>query len=161
MAYRPVAKRRLCKQRPLLGNARNIHARNNRSTVFSMWSVPRCYNQGTKKKKRDRNCQTVLNIWSKLQMGLDTKTDRLTDRQSQCDFDFGLSNIRSQVPRDYDRERLRWQRPAAHPKDRPVLSTERASHGMKNVTVRRIPYSERKKYLVISPRCGSTPRLTD
>jgi hypothetical protein len=25
-----------------------------------------------------------------LQPGLDTKTDRLTDRQSQCDFDFGL-----------------------------------------------------------------------
>jgi hypothetical protein len=71
------------------------------------------------------------------------------------------SKIRSQVPRDCDRERLRWQRPAAHTKDRPVLSSEMASHGMKNVTVRRIPYSERKKYLVISPRCGSTPRLTD
>jgi hypothetical protein len=71
------------------------------------------------------------------------------------------SKIRSQVPRDYDQERLRWQRPAAHTNDRPVLSSERASHGMKNVTVRCIPYSERKKYLVISPRCGSTPRLTD
>jgi hypothetical protein len=46
-------------------------------------------------------------------------------------------------------------------KDRPALSSERASHGMKNVTVRRILYSEQKKYLVISPRCGSTPRLTD
>jgi hypothetical protein len=45
VAYRPVAKRWLCKQRPLLGNARNIHARNNRRTVFSMWSVPRCYNR--------------------------------------------------------------------------------------------------------------------
>jgi hypothetical protein len=32
-----------------------------------------------------------------------------------------------------------------HIKDRPVLSSERASHGIKNVTVRRIPYSERKK----------------
>jgi hypothetical protein len=69
--------------------------------------------------------------------------------------------ILSQAPRDYDRERLRWQRRAAHTKDRPVLSSERASHGMKNVTVRRILYSERKKYLVISPRCSSTPRLTD
>jgi hypothetical protein len=49
------------------------------------------------------------------------------------------------------RERLRWQRPAAHTKDRPVLSSEKATHGIKNVTVRRIPYSERKKNLVVSP----------
>jgi hypothetical protein len=42
--------------------------------------------------------------------------------------------------------------PAAHTKDRPILSSERASHGIKNVTVRRIPYSERKKKnLVVSP----------
>jgi hypothetical protein len=34
------------------------------------------------------------------------------------------------------RERLRWQGPAAHTKDRPVLSSERAPHGNKNVTVR-------------------------
>jgi hypothetical protein len=29
-------------------NALNIHARNNIRTVFSVWSVPRCYKQGTK-----------------------------------------------------------------------------------------------------------------
>jgi hypothetical protein len=34
VTYKPVAKRWLCKQRPLLGNARNIHAHNNRRTVF-------------------------------------------------------------------------------------------------------------------------------
>jgi hypothetical protein len=75
--YRLVAKRWLCKQRHLLGNARNIHAcknrrtafsvvrdaavsgqllgkhvpaatdTNNRRTVFSTWSVPRWYKQGT------------------------------------------------------------------------------------------------------------------
>jgi IS5 family transposase len=49
------------------------------------------------------------------------------------------------------RERLRWQEPTAHTKDRPVLSSERATHGIKNVTVRRIPYSERKKNVVVSP----------
>jgi hypothetical protein len=49
------------------------------------------------------------------------------------------------------RERLRWQGPAAHTKDRPVLSSERATHGIKNVTARRIPYSEQKKNLVVSP----------
>jgi hypothetical protein len=39
VAYRPVAKPRLCKQRPLLGNARN-------RTVFSMWFVPIYYKTG-------------------------------------------------------------------------------------------------------------------
>jgi hypothetical protein len=39
VAYRPVAKQSLGKQRPLLGNARNIHACDNRRTVFSMWST--------------------------------------------------------------------------------------------------------------------------
>jgi hypothetical protein len=42
------------------------------------------------------------------------------------------------------RERLRWEDPAAYTKDRPVLSLERAPHGFKNVTVRRIPFSIRK-----------------
>jgi hypothetical protein len=36
-------------------------------------------------------------------------------------------------------------------KDRPVLSSERAPHGIKNVTLRGIPYSERGKNLVVSP----------
>jgi hypothetical protein len=49
------------------------------------------------------------------------------------------------------RERLRWKEPAVHTKDRPVLSSERAPHGIKNVTVRRIQYSERRKNLVVSP----------
>jgi hypothetical protein len=35
LAYRPVAKWWLCKQRQLLGNAGNIQPRNNRKTVFS------------------------------------------------------------------------------------------------------------------------------
>jgi hypothetical protein len=37
--------------------------------------------------KQDCNCQTVLDIWS----GFDTKTYWLSDRQSQCDFDFDLN----------------------------------------------------------------------
>jgi hypothetical protein len=41
VAYRPVAKQWLSKQRPLLGNARNIHACSNRRTAFSMWPAPR------------------------------------------------------------------------------------------------------------------------
>jgi hypothetical protein len=53
------------------------------------------------------------------------------------------------------RERLRWQGPVTHTTDRPVLSSERAPHGNKNVTVRQ------NKYLVMGPRWGSIPRLTD
>jgi hypothetical protein len=73
------------------------------------------------------------------------------------------SKIRSQVPRDYEQERLHWQGPAAHTKDRPVLSSERASHRMKNITVRRIPYSERKKKSGRKPRMGALyqDRLAD
>jgi hypothetical protein len=58
VAYRPVVKNWLCKQRPFLGNGsvntfpRQRIARNNRvivgNGVFSMWSVPRCYRQGAK-----------------------------------------------------------------------------------------------------------------
>jgi hypothetical protein len=73
VACRPVAKRWLYKQRPLLGNARNIHARynrrtdlcnpflsngsvnthqiNNRKTVFSMLSVTRWYKQESLKQR--------------------------------------------------------------------------------------------------------------
>jgi hypothetical protein len=43
---------------------------------------------------------------------------------------------KSQVTRT--RGRLRWQEQAAHTKDRLVLSSERAPHGNKNVTVRQI-----------------------
>jgi hypothetical protein len=34
------------------------------------------------------------------------------------------------------RERLRWQRPATYRKDRPVLSSERAPHKNKTLTVK-------------------------
>jgi hypothetical protein len=53
------------------------------------------------------------------------------------------------------RERLRWQGPAPYTKDRPVVSSERAPH--KN----RIVLPNSNKHLVMSPRWGSTPRLTD
>jgi hypothetical protein len=36
------------------------------------------------------------------------------------------------------RERLRWQGPAAHSKDRPVLSSERAPHKNRTVTVTQV-----------------------
>jgi hypothetical protein len=75
-------------------------------------------------------------------------TDRLTDRQSQCNFDFDSNTstvtlrvvggdeketLRSETVKyrreaqgTRTRERLRWQGPAAYTKDRPILSSERA-----------------------------------
>jgi hypothetical protein len=45
---------------------------------------PSSRQRGYPTKKQDRNCQTIINIWS----WLDTKTYQLTDRQSQVDLDF-------------------------------------------------------------------------
>jgi hypothetical protein len=53
-------------------------------------------------------------------------------------------------------ERLRWQGPAAYTKDRPVLSSGRAPHKKQDRNCQ-----ESNKYLVMSPRWGSTPRFTD
>jgi hypothetical protein len=50
---------------------------------------------------------------------------------------------------------VRWQGSAAYTKDRPVHSSERAPHEYKTVTVKS------NKYMVMSSRWGSTPRLTD
>jgi hypothetical protein len=43
VVYRPIAIWWLCKQRLFLGNACNTNTCNNRRTVISMWSTPRCY----------------------------------------------------------------------------------------------------------------------
>jgi hypothetical protein len=40
-------------------------------------------------RKQERNCQTEINIWSWAPDGARYQ-DLLTDRQSQCDFDFDL-----------------------------------------------------------------------
>jgi hypothetical protein len=56
------------------------------------------------------------------------------------------------------RERLRWQGPAAYKKVRPDLSSEGAPHKNNTVTVKQ---EWKYKYLVMSLRWGSIPRLTD
>jgi hypothetical protein len=68
-AYRPVAKRWLCKQRPLLCNGwintfplpgsrfLILQDYNNGHGVFSTWSVPRCYNQDSL--EHEFSCETV------------------------------------------------------------------------------------------------------
>jgi hypothetical protein len=48
VVWTPVAKRRLCKQRLLLGNALKMHARNSRKTVFSVGLCPTKSNSPSK-----------------------------------------------------------------------------------------------------------------
>jgi hypothetical protein len=64
--------------------------------------------------KLDRNCQRLINIFPWASDGA-RHQDLLTDRQSQCDFDLTLRQTMTLT------------------KDKPVLSSERASH--KNPTV--------------------------
>jgi hypothetical protein len=79
VAYRAVAKRWLCKQRPFLGNGwvtmfrGNEYARNNRVTVgngvFSRWFVPKCYTQGTKLvqwRRKEKSQIWDSKIWSRV-----------------------------------------------------------------------------------------------
>jgi hypothetical protein len=79
--------------------------------VFSTRSVPRLYNvkqlllrknltedrpvlssERAPHKKQDRNCQRVINVWPWVPSGA-RHQDLLTDRQSQCDFDFDSERI--------------------------------------------------------------------
>jgi hypothetical protein len=61
VACRPVTKRRLFKQRPLLSNVRKIHTRNNRETVFSARSVSRCYKRDRWELQVGRQAEVILN----------------------------------------------------------------------------------------------------
>jgi hypothetical protein len=87
---------------------------NNGRAVFYTWSVPRCYKQGT------------MSVEGLRVVGGDEKGS--------------LESERVNYGREYKgtrtRERLRWQGPAACTKDRPVLSSERASHKNRTVNVK-------------------------
>jgi hypothetical protein len=121
-------------------------------------------------------------------MGLDTKTYWLTDRQSKCDFDFDFdrltlirSHTRVKVGTNTTtvtmrvvgcdkkgslkservncgtrtRERLRW-RGQHH-----IQKTDPSSHQRGRHRETRPLLSKSNKYMVMIPRRGSTPRLTD
>jgi hypothetical protein len=59
------------------------------------------------------------------------------------------------------RETLRWRRPAAYAKDRPVLSSGEGAPQKQDRSCQRLINIWSWKYLVMSPRWGSKPRLTD
>jgi hypothetical protein len=97
-------------------------------------------------KERIEATSSVRSGDPRVEAGSNTSTVTLRvvggDKKGSLKSETVIYGYKSQETRT--RERLRWQGPAAHTKDRPVLLSERAPHGIKNVTVRRIPYSERK-----------------
>jgi hypothetical protein len=107
VTYRPVAKRWLCKQRPLLGNARNIHSCNNKTTGL---------------------CDLFLSNGSEAGSNTSIVTLRVVggDEKGSLKSETVKYDRESQGTRT--RERLRWQGPAVYTSDRPVLSSERTSH---------------------------------
>jgi hypothetical protein len=91
-------------------------------------------------RKQDRNCQTIIHIWScapdevrHQDLLTDWLTDWPTDRKSQYDFDLITSrgSLESETAKcgheshgTQTWECLRWWRPAALVNDRPILSSE-------------------------------------
>jgi hypothetical protein len=69
-----------------------------------------------------------------------SNTSTVTMRVVRGDEMGSLKSERVKYGREYQgtriRERLRWEDPAAYTKDRPVLSSERAPHKNKTVTVK-------------------------
>jgi hypothetical protein len=98
-----------------------------------MWSVPRLYNASYKYD----SFQTRVEVGS----NTSTMTLRVVGGNEKGSLKFDTVKYSRKSQGTSTRERLRWQGRAAHTKDRPVLSLERAPHGIKNVIVTRIPYS--------------------
>jgi hypothetical protein len=110
--------------------------------VFSMWSVPEvitwiagAMSQGVTRVEAGSNTSTVtLRI-----VGGDEKESLKSETVK-----YGRKSQGTTTEKD-----CAGKGPATYTKDRPVLSSERASHGIKNVTVRHIPCGN--KNLVASP----------
>jgi hypothetical protein len=98
------------------------------ATVFSMGSVQSGY----------KKVFGSIEQYTRVEAGSNTSTVTLRvvggDEMGSLKSETVKYGRKSQGTRT--RERLRWQGPAAHIKDRPVLSSERAPHGNKNVNVR-------------------------
>jgi hypothetical protein len=101
---------------------------NNRGGAISLLSVQRCYYE---------------DIWGdlcKTRVEAGSNTSTVTLRVVGGDEMGSLKSETVKYGREYQgtrtQERMGWQGPAANTKDRPVLSSKRAPHGNKNVTVR-------------------------
>jgi hypothetical protein len=114
---------------------RGKHASTTTEAVFSAWVARRLYNDSYR-----------YNRFQVEYLQRDPASRRRR-RKGSLKSETVTDGRKSQGTRT--RERLRWQGPAAHTKDKPVLSSERAPHGIKNVAVRRIPCGN--KNLVASP----------
>jgi hypothetical protein len=94
--------------------------------MISMRSVPRLYNTSYK----------YNSSATRVEEGANTSTMTLRvvggDEKGSLESETVKYGCKSQGTRT--RKRLRWQGPAAHTKDRPILSSERAPHGIRNLT---------------------------
>jgi hypothetical protein len=93
----------------------------NRRTVFFVWFVPRYY-------ERD-NCGEVGSNTSTMTLRVVGGDEKGRLKSETVTYDRESQGTRT-------RERLRWQGPAAYTNDRTVLSSERAPHRNKTVTVK-------------------------
>jgi hypothetical protein len=91
----------------------------NRGTVFSTWSVLQCYKQG----QMECSDTSTVTLWL---VGYDKKGSLKCETVKYAH--------ESQVTQT--RKRVCWRGPTGYTKDRPILSSERAPHKNKTVTVR-------------------------
>jgi hypothetical protein len=117
-------------------------------TGFSMWSVPRSY--------LEENLRDQL-VVARVEAGSNTSTVTLRvvrgDEMGSLKSETVKYGRESQGTRN--RERMRWEGPAAYTKDRPLVREGAPQKQDRNCQI------VIAKYLVMSPRWGSTPRLTD
>jgi hypothetical protein len=130
--------------------------------VFSVWHAP-CNNRGVvflcavRAERIWENTGMGTAFYTRVEAGLNTST--VTLRVVGCDKKESIKSETVKYGREYQgtktRERLRWQGPTAYKKDRP-------SSGQRGCpTKKKRPQLSNNKYLVMSPRWGSTPRLTE
>jgi hypothetical protein len=111
------------------------------ATYFKAWSG--IFLEELRKTMKSRSKEPISEtIQSTLRVEAGSNTSTVTLRVVRGDEEGSLKSetvkygLKSQGTRT--RERLRWQGPAAHTKDRPDLSSERAPHKNKTVTVTQV-----------------------
>jgi hypothetical protein len=98
-------------------------------TVFSVGPAPRRYNSARSEELEEETHVESGSITS-------TVTLRVVGGDEKGSLDSEAVKYGRESQETRTRERLRWQMPAAYTKDRPILSSERAPHKNKTVTVK-------------------------
>jgi hypothetical protein len=114
-----------------------IHVQTNRQNM-KCWR--RCFLRSPARSFIKRNCGGIHRHTLRVEAGSNTSTVTLRvvggDEKGSLKYETVKDDLKSQGTRT--RERLRWQGPAAHTKDRSDLSSERAPYKNKTVTVTQV-----------------------